>query len=61
MHCLMLLERHLFPIGPDSFSGGYEVLRKYKEKDPDVNIGKVFAVFDEQGRGKIGVSMLISD
>lgn len=38
-----------------------KVMRKYKEKDPEVNIGKVYAVFDEEGRGKISVSMKITD
>jgi len=27
-----------------------EVLRKYKEKNPEVNVGKIFAVYDVEGK-----------
>jgi Ca2+-binding EF-hand superfamily protein len=37
------------------------VIRKYKDKDPEVNFSKVFAVFDEEGKGKISVRISISD
>lgn len=36
-------------------------MRKYKEKGPDTNISKVFAVFDEEGKGKISVSVRLPD
>lgn len=34
-----------------------KVMRKYKEKDLEVNIGRVYVVFDEEGKGKILVRM----
>jgi len=37
-----------------------KVMRKYKEKDPEVNIGKVYSVFDEEGKGRISVSLDIT-
>ncbi|KAG0569860.1 hypothetical protein KC19_6G121400 [Ceratodon purpureus] len=38
-------------IGKDEFM--QIMLRKYKEKNPEVNIGKLFAVYDEESKGKI--------
>lgn len=38
-----------------------KVMRKYKEKDPEVNIGRVYAVFDEEGKGKISVRMDVTN
>lgn len=35
-----------------------EVLRKYKEKNPEVNVGKLFAVYDEESKGKVSVSAI---
>ena len=35
------------------------MLRKYKEKNPEVNIGKLFAVYDEESKGKISVSSTV--
>lgn len=31
-------------------------MRKYKEKDPEATIGKMWTVYDEEGRGKISVT-----
>ncbi|XP_073396214.1 caltractin isoform X2 [Physcomitrium patens] len=31
------------------------IMRKYKEKDPEATIGKMWTVYDEEGRGKISI------
>ncbi|KAG0620479.1 hypothetical protein M758_4G219100, partial [Ceratodon purpureus] len=40
-------------IGLDEFM--QIMLTKYKDKDPELNILKVFSVFDEEGKGKISI------